>query len=203
MARTADPDRTAQRREAILLAAGRLFGERGYERTTVAHIAEAAGLSAASVFYYFADKPAVFRAVFERDLPLAEALIDRHADAADPVAAILDVLSDQARDAADPGAAGMVVELLRRVEHDPDLLSVVTRTARVVRDGLAGLIARGIEDGAVDPDLDPAEAASWLQAIVDATYLNARPGHSPVAALRRTALAYLAPNQPGGTHHHE
>ncbi|RCV55889.1 TetR/AcrR family transcriptional regulator [Marinitenerispora sediminis] len=203
MARTVDPGRTAQRREAILLAAGRLFGERGYERTTVAQIAEAAGLSAASVFYYFADKPAVFRAVFERDLPLAEALVARHADDADPVAAILDVLSELAEDAADPAAAGMLVELLRRVEHDPDLLSVVTRTARVVRDGLAELIARGAEEGTVDPELDPAEAATWLQAVVDATYLNARPGHSPVPALRRTALGYLAPNQLGRTQDHE
>lgn len=87
----------------------------------------------------------------------------------------------------------MLVELLRRIGDDPELLAVVSRTEVVIREGLAALIARGIAGGAVDPDLDPTETAVWLQAIVDATYLNARPGHAPQVELRRTVLGYLAP----------
>lgn len=193
MPRTVDPQRVARRREEITLAAARLFGTQGYDRTTVADIAREAALSAASVFYYFPDKATVFRAVFERDLPLAQALIARHESNEDPVAAILAIVSEQARDAAEPSAPGLLIELLRRVEHDPELAVVVTRTAEVLHQGLAALIARGIGLGAIDPRLDPAQAAAWLLNIVDACYLNARPGHDPTGHLRRTVLAYLTP----------
>lgn len=203
MARRADQERIAQKREQIAAQAGRLFAAQGYERTSVAEITTAVGISPASVFYYFNDKAALFRAVFERDLPAAEALIARHADAKEPVSAILDVLGELAKDAIDPGASGMLVELLRRAEHDPDLIAVVGRTSEVVRDGLAVLIVRGIDDGDIDPALDPIQTATWLQAIVDATYLNARPGYSPLPELRRTAMGYLTTFPSQGVDHRD
>jgi Transcriptional regulator len=193
--RRADPERIAQKREQIAVEAGRLFAAQGYDRTSVAEVAKAVGTSPASVFYYFEDKASLFRAVFERDLPAAEALIARHVEAPDPVTAILDVLDALARDAADPSASGMLIELLRRAGDDPELLAVVGRTANVLREGLAALISRAITEGAIDPDLDATETAAWLQAIVDATYLNARPGHSPHIELHRTVLGYLNPPQ--------
>lgn len=202
-ARRVDPERVAWKREQIIVEAGRLFSRQGYERTSVADIARAVGVSQASIFYYFTDKAALFRAIFERDLPVAEALIARHADAEEPVPAILDVLSELAKDAADPGASGMVVELLRRVEHDPALIAVVMRTAEVLTGGLAALIARGISDGDIDAALDPVETATWLQAIVDATYLNARPGYSPLPELQRTVLGYLTPRTQHGAEPHD
>lgn len=193
--RRADPERIAQKREQIAVEAGRLFAAQGYDRTSVAEVAKAVGTSPASVFYYFEDKASLFRAVFERDLPAAEALIARHVKAPDPVTAILDVLDALVRDAADPSASGMLIELLRRAGDDPKLLAVVGRTANVLREGLAALISRGITEGAIDPDLDATETAAWLQVIVDATYLNARPGHSPHIELHRTVLGYLNPPQ--------
>ncbi len=193
MARTVDVEQVARRREAITVAAGRLFATQGFERTTVADIARAAGLSAASVFYYFPDKRAVFRAVFERDLPLSETLVARYADSERPDAAILGLVTDLAADACDPGAAGILVELLRQVDHDPELAAVVTRTAQVVRDGLARLIARAIAEGTVDASLDPGETAAWIQVVVDAVYLDADPARDPGPALRRTVARYLAP----------
>lgn len=202
-ARRVDPERVARKREQIATEAGRLFSTQGYERTSVANIAQAVGISQASIFYYFTDKAALFRAIFERDLPAAEALIARQSDAEKPVPAILDVLDELAKDAANPSASGMVVELLRRVEHDPALISVVERTGKVLTDGLAALIARGITDGAIDAALDPVETATWLQAIVDASYLNARPGYSPVPELRRTVLGYLAAHTQQGEEPHD
>ncbi|MGJ3508712.1 TetR/AcrR family transcriptional regulator [Enemella sp. A6] len=186
-----NPERVARKREQIALTAGRLFATKGFEATSVADIAAAVGVSQGTIFYYFTDKPAVFRAIFERDLPAAQQLIALHHDAPRALPAILEVLSELARDAADPSASGLVVELLRRIEHDPELLDVVRRTEEVITIGLSELITRGIAEGDIDPSLDPFEAAKWLQAIVDAVYLNARPDHSPVKDLRRTALGYL------------
>lgn len=193
MARTVDPEHAAQRREAITSAAGRLFGTQGFERTTVADIARAAGLSTGSVFYYFPDKRAVFRALFEQDLPRSEALVARFAEVDEPIAAILDMATELAKDAREPGAAGLVFEFLRQVDRDEELAGVVLRTAQVVRDGLAGLVARGIADGTVDAALDPTETAAWIQVVVDAVYLNADDGRDATPALRRTVARYLAP----------
>ncbi|WP_199433322.1 TetR/AcrR family transcriptional regulator [Qaidamihabitans albus] len=193
MARTVDAEQAARRREAITLAAARLFATQGFEQTTVADIARSVDLSAGSVFYYFPDKRAVFRAVFERDLPLSRELVARFADAERPVAAVLEFVAELAADARDPSASGLLVELLRQAGRDPELVAVVTRNARIVREGLAGLIARGIADGAVDAALDPDEAAAWIQTIVDAVYLNADPARDPAPALRRTVERYLRP----------
>ena len=195
MARTVDPKRTAQRREAITLAAAPLFAAQGFDQTTVAHIAHAAGLSAASVFYYFPDKQAVFRSIFERDLPRSRELVTRYADTAHPATAITELVTELAADAQDPSAPGLLVELLRQTGRDPELVDIVTRNAQIQHEGLARLIARGIEDGTVDAALDPTDTARWLLTIVDAVFLNADPAHDPRATLRRTVTRYLTPPQ--------
>lgn len=198
MARNADPERIARKREHIAVAAGRLFATHGYDGTSVALVAKAAGISPASVFYYFSDKAALFRAVFEQDLPTVESLMAEHEGASDPVASILAILDALVQDAAEPGAAGMVAELARRVQHDPQLVEIVVRTEGMVRTGLAALIARGQAAGSIDPVLHPEPAAAWLQAIVDGAYLGSEEGRAPTADVRRTVLGYLrAPSGKG------
>jgi AcrR family transcriptional regulator len=56
----------AATQEAILGAATQLFLERGYESTTVADVAERAGVSRATVFWHFSDKGGLFREAFVR-----------------------------------------------------------------------------------------------------------------------------------------
>lgn len=51
-------------RELILQTALRLFQERGYERTTMRAIAEAAGLSASNAYYYFRSKDHLVQAFY-------------------------------------------------------------------------------------------------------------------------------------------
>jgi AcrR family transcriptional regulator len=56
----------ARSREAVLAAATVLFSERGYEGTSLAEIARAAGLARATPGYLFKSKSALYRAVLER-----------------------------------------------------------------------------------------------------------------------------------------
>lgn len=193
MARTVDPERTAARRAAITVAAGKLFAEQGFEGTTAAQIARDAGLSAGSVFYYFADKRAVFRAIFEEDIPVSTALVERTAKATDPVAAILAMVDALAVDALSPHASGILVELLRQVDRDPELAEVVAANAAIVHGGLTALIDRGIQAGSVDDELAPEEAATWVQSIIDSAYLTADPARDPRPMLRRIVSRFLAP----------
>lgn len=55
-------ERTDDIRDTVLLAASRLFLQSGYEPVSVHQIAEQAGVTKASVYYYFDSKPALFTA---------------------------------------------------------------------------------------------------------------------------------------------
>ena len=193
MARKVDPEKVAQKKAEIAEVAARLFATNGFESTSVAHVAREVGTSPASIFYYFPDKASLFRAPFEADLPAAEKLIEQHRNTDNPLASILDILSELSKDAAYPYAQGMLVESLRRMGHDPELVAASEKVAAVQRKGLAELIERSINAGQVDATLDPDDTAGWLMTIVDACYLNAEPGHDPSPEVRRTAQGYLRP----------
>ena len=53
--------------EAILLAAGDLFMERGYEDVSMDAVAQAAGVSKATIYARYADKDALFAAVLRQE----------------------------------------------------------------------------------------------------------------------------------------
>lgn len=62
----------SERRALIEAAAGRLFGERGYEGTTLDRIATAAGVTKPILYRHFSSKSALYLALLERhraDLP--------------------------------------------------------------------------------------------------------------------------------------
>jgi len=193
VARKVDPEKVAQKKAEIAEVAARLFATNGFESTSVAQVAREVGTSPASIFYYFPDKASLFRAPFEADLPAAEKLIEQHRNTDNPLASILDILSELSKDAAYPYAQGMLVESLRRMGHDPELVAASEKVATVQRKGLTDLIRRSINAGQVDVILDPDRTAGWLMTVVDACYLNAEPGHDPSPEVRRTAQGYLRP----------
>ena len=193
MARPVDEARAARRRAEITLAAAELFARKGYEGTTAADIARAAGISAGSVFYYFADKRAVFRSVFERDLPLSRKLVERCHAESDPLSGLLVMVDELVEPAMDSSASGILVELLRQVGNDPLLMRAITENAAIIQHGLAELIERAIAVGVVDATLDPLPAAAWIQSIIDGVFLNAAPDFDPRPPLRRTVLGFLTP----------
>lgn len=60
----------SERREAILQAAADLFASSGYHTTTVADIAQAAGIAPGTVYLYFENKRAVFAALVDQTLAI-------------------------------------------------------------------------------------------------------------------------------------
>lgn len=63
--------RVGNKRERIIAAAARFFGEKGYHNTTTAEVAEAAGVAAGTIYIYFSSKEDLLVAVFEE-------FLDRH-----------------------------------------------------------------------------------------------------------------------------
>ena len=60
--------RVGNKREKIINAAAKFFGEKGYHNTTTSEIAEAAGVAAGTIYIYFTSKEELIVAVFEEFL---------------------------------------------------------------------------------------------------------------------------------------
>ena len=63
MPEPADRRIRARNKKAILDAAIGIFREKGFDGTSIAEIAEAAGLPKANVYYYFKTKPAIYQTI--------------------------------------------------------------------------------------------------------------------------------------------
>lgn len=104
--------RQAERREAtrgaILAAARRLFGARGFAEASVDDIALDAGVAKGAVYHHFASKEAVFEAVLEAETAALAARVMEASRRAPDVLATLDV-------AAQAYFAGTAVPDVRRI----------------------------------------------------------------------------------------
>ncbi len=70
-------EETRPKRDAILEAARELFAQKGYEETTIADIAKAAGMAVGTVYLYFRNKHEVYTAVaINVEAKLAQAFQD-------------------------------------------------------------------------------------------------------------------------------
>ncbi|MCP2258828.1 transcriptional regulator, TetR family [Streptoalloteichus tenebrarius] len=168
--RTVDPVRHEAKRRHILGAAAACFARKGFERSTVADICAAAGISSGSLFHYFPTKRAIFSAIFEQDGRDNRARLAAVADADDPWEAVLSVVDDLARPLEDPAMAGLAIEVAAHASRDADFAALLARNDRELAEGLAELLRRAAAEGRTDGSVDPATAASWIVALVDALY---------------------------------
>ncbi|WP_231446564.1 TetR family transcriptional regulator [Brevibacterium zhoupengii] len=92
-----EPGAEERLREAALL----LYAERGFEQTTVADIAERAGVTARTYFRYFSDKREVLfadTADLQKNMMLALDAVPATASALEAIAAVLDVVAEAVGD---------------------------------------------------------------------------------------------------------
>ncbi len=68
------------KKEDILLAAERVFAERGFKGTTIREVARQAGVANSLIFYYFENKDVMYDAVFQHVFSQLEALIQQNLD---------------------------------------------------------------------------------------------------------------------------
>jgi AcrR family transcriptional regulator len=71
-------------RNRILEAAARLFAERGFDKTGISAIAEAAGINSALIYYYFKNKQALLDELIENFVSGAKSILEELASAEYP-----------------------------------------------------------------------------------------------------------------------
>ena len=189
----------AQRREQLLDIGRELFGEKGYEATSIEEIAARADVSKPVVYEHFGGKEGLYAVVVDREM---EALLGRFTSA----------LSTPGRPRELLERAALV--LLDYIEEETDGFRVLTRDAPVTSgvgsfSSLIGEVARKVEHILArqfdERGYDPSLAELYSQALVGMVALvgqwwldNRSPGKHEVAAhlvnLSYNGLAHLDPS---------
>lgn len=162
------PTGKAATQERILVAATALFMERGYEKTTVADVAERGGVSRATVFWHFSDKGGLFREAFHRLLAPFRASIDRdlsHLEARERLDAQLAMGARFARDHREEIAA-----FVRWAIESPTFREAVVTALLDLNQRFAGALTQTVAE-LREPGGDPQHLAMGLMLAFDANLL--------------------------------
>ncbi|MFP5398736.1 MAG: TetR family transcriptional regulator [Gammaproteobacteria bacterium] len=155
-------------RAAILDAAERLFHERGVARTTLQHVAQAAGVTRGAIYWHFADKADLFNAMMERVyLPLEQTSAMHHPVPGEPPLEALrrDLLDLFARTVTDAQLRRVFEIALQRIEHGEAMAPVRERLQQAGARHLAQVEAALQRAGA--PRREVRALALGLHALVD------------------------------------
>ena len=139
--------RVGNKREKIIAAAGRFFGEKGYHNTTTAEIAEAAGVAAGTIYIYFASKEELLVAVFEEFLGVhMERLREGIAREQDPEAKVRRLISLGLQLMEEnPDSARIFLSQLR--QSTKMIKMVAKRSSRAYKDIIEEVLEEGVRRG--------------------------------------------------------
>ena len=171
MPKVSDAHREA-RREQIAVAALACFAEKGFQRTSMADIIEASGLSAGAIYLHFESKQQIVlaagRRVLGRRLGDLEGMAgDRLAD---PVTTLQGLLAGMVDDILD---TRLLVQLWGESTTDPELGALVTEIFATLRGALTRyLTVWAARQGVADPDAWAATAFPAVLAIAQGFMLQ-------------------------------
>ncbi len=139
--------RVGNKRERIIGAAARFFGDKGYHSTTTAEIAEAAGVAAGTIYIYFSSKEELLVAVFEEFLGVhMERLREGVSRETDPEAKLhrlislgLELMEEN------PDSARIFLSQLR--QSTKMIKMVAKRSSRAYKDIIEEVLEEGVRRG--------------------------------------------------------
>ena len=175
----------AQRtRSTILHAAAELFARDGYQRTTVADVASAAGVSLGTVYQYFRDRSDLVAALVHNNVSRMLERTDTAWRAEEGTDGLVRVLRNFVQSYAE---AGPVAGVWEEVSHvDDELGDLRRRLGRAFTSAVEHEIRRAASTGLVRDDVDPGIAAVALTGMVDrycyVTYVFDPPPGGPPSA---------------------
>lgn len=170
--RKADAERT---REVILDAAENTFLAQGVSRTTLAHIAEAAGVTRGAIYWHFEDKAALFDALLERvRLPLDEIVNEAlERNGAAHALCLRDIASHSllatCNDLPLQRVATIVLHRCEKLEDDHPRISMITQPSEYAEAQVEKLFEQVQLAGNLRADLSPVSARRQFHAFLIGT----------------------------------
>ena len=161
----------AARRDQIIAAAAGCFARSGYHVTTMAGVAEAAGVSKGTPYLYFPSKEALFIALYEEwDCGLAARVDGAVGGLAEParrsprrvLAAVASAIAGHVT--ANPQTCRVLMEATTLAAYEPAIAAKVQAASAASLDQLTGLFAAGVAAGEWPAGTDPALQARLFTA---------------------------------------
>ena len=152
----------AASRRALFLAAQELFGQKGYERTTIREIGERAGVDAALIARYYGGKADLYIAVVTAE-PVDERGVTDGADGADGAEEPyegLALIAETLFDRTDRHGPGPIMQALIRLDTSDEIREAAR--GRLIRRIVDPLVASGEADGVDRPRLRAEVAVAAL-----------------------------------------
>jgi AcrR family transcriptional regulator len=152
----------AERRQALIDTAIRVFSDGSYHGTTTAEIARAAGISEPILYRHFASKRELYLAALDHVWGKMRASWEDTLATTPDVRTAIEAMGRghvTVRDCKFQ-LAELWVQALGEASEDAELRRHLRRHMREVHDFLAALIQRGQEEGVLHPDRD-ANAEAW------------------------------------------
>lgn len=170
--RTVNPEQHARKRHRILDAAAEEFAAHGIDGTSTAAICRRAGIGSGTLFHYFPTKRDIFHALFRDDLEGNAGACERALAAATPSAGLDLLWGHLIRDLAHPLVPGLMAAAIHQANRDQEFARLIAADEHLVRQTLTTLLTQLAGEGRrlVFP---PERAASWLQRLLDASFLAA------------------------------
>ena len=159
-------------RNRILDAAEHVFYEKGVSRTSLADIAQAAGVTRGAIYWHFENKGDVFTAMFDRVvLPLDELKVaSTDPGEPDPLGRMRDLCILCLRNTATDVRRRRVFEILfLKCEFVEEMGPVMARHQTDMREGLASIeqgLRNAMSKGLLPADLDPERASRVLHSFI-------------------------------------
>jgi len=163
--------RVGNKRERIIAAAAKLFGEKGYHDTTTAEIAESAGVAAGTIYIYFSSKEELLVAVFEEFLGKHMERLREGVDAEPtPEKKIVRLLAlGLELMYANPDSARIFLSQLR--QSTKMITTVAKRSSRAYKDIIEAILTDGVRTG-LCRDVNVPAATSMLFGAFQSTVLD-------------------------------
>ena len=163
--------RVGNKRERIIAAAAKLFGDKDYHDTTTAKIAESAGVAAGTIYIYFRSKEELLVAVFEeflgRHMDRLREGVEREKTPQEKLMRLLSLGLQLMQD--NPDSARIFLSQLR--QSTKMITTVVKRSSRVYKDIIEDVLTEGVRTGLCREVNVPA-AASMLFGAFQSTVLD-------------------------------
>jgi len=159
-------------RERLLDAAESVFRERGVSRTSLAELATAAGVTRGAVYWHFADKAEVLRAMCDRATSPFAAMIEQAGAtaAADPLATLrglcISGLRRLATDARTQTVLAIIFHKCERVDELSGLASGHERDRTECLARLEKIVRQAANAGQLGPNTDVRMATRALNAFI-------------------------------------
>ncbi|TMR34823.1 TetR/AcrR family transcriptional regulator [Nonomuraea zeae] len=188
--------------DRVLDTAMRTFWANGYESTSTRDLCEALGLDRSSVYNAFTSKRELFKRALTRYMDATTAdqlriLDDQELPAIERIRALFTrILRTEAANRRDGHGLGCLTvnTTMELAGRDPEIALMLARDheRRVV--GLSAAIRAGQRDGDIGSTRDPAELATFVNAVIAGIRVAAQggAGDATIAAIAATAMDALA-----------